>query len=73
MADPSCTCPLSCRPSGPSARSRSYTATTSGTDTPLYIGSAWDAFDPSGTRAASANVFTSDDVTATALLNTPVR
>ena len=27
-----------------------------------FIGSQWDGFDPSGTRAASANVFTSDDV-----------
>ena len=37
-----------------------------------FIGSQWDGFDPSGTRAASANVFTSDDVASTALLNTPV-
>ena len=37
-----------------------------------FIGSQWDGFDPSGTRAASANVFTSDDVASAALLNTPV-
>ncbi|WP_248122524.1 DUF6308 family protein [Micrococcus lacusdianchii] len=37
-----------------------------------FIGSRWDGFDPSGTRAASANVFTSDDVASAALLNTPV-
>ena len=37
-----------------------------------FIGSQWDGFDPSGTRAASANVFTADDVASTALLNTPV-
>lgn len=39
---------------------------------PKFIGSQWDGFDPSGTRAASANVFTSDDVASAALLNTPV-
>ena len=37
-----------------------------------FIGSQWDGFDPSGTRAASANMFTSDDVASAALLNTPV-
>ena len=37
-----------------------------------FIGSQWDGFDPSGTRAASANVFTSDDVASAARLNTPV-
>lgn len=37
-----------------------------------FIGGRWDGFDPSGTRAASANVFTSDDVASAALLNTPV-
>ncbi|RFP70497.1 hypothetical protein D0N42_08080, partial [Micrococcus luteus] len=37
-----------------------------------FIGSQWDGFDPSGTRAVSANVFTSDDVASAALLNTPV-
>ncbi|MCT2324244.1 DUF6308 family protein [Micrococcus luteus] len=37
-----------------------------------FIGSQWDGFDPSGTRAASANEFTSDDVASAALLNTPV-
>ena len=37
-----------------------------------FIGSQWDGFDPSGRRAASANVFTSDDVASAALLNTPV-
>lgn len=37
-----------------------------------FIGSQWDGFDPSGTRAASANVFTSDDVASAALLNTPM-
>ena len=36
-----------------------------------FIGSQWDGFDPSGRRAASANVFTADDVASTALLNTP--
>ncbi|MDN2934235.1 DUF6308 family protein, partial [Campylobacter coli] len=36
-----------------------------------FIGSHWDGFDPSGTRAASANVFTADDVASTALLNPP--
>ena len=33
-----------------------------------FIGSQWDGFDPSGRRAASANVFTSDDVASAALL-----
>ena len=37
-----------------------------------FIGSQWDGFDPSGTRVASANVFSSDDVASAALLNTPV-
>ena len=37
-----------------------------------FIGGRWNGFDPSGTRAESANVFTSDDVASAALLNTPV-
>lgn len=37
-----------------------------------FTGSHWDGFDPSGTREASANEFTSDDVASAALLNTPV-
>ncbi|WP_298992778.1 DUF6308 family protein [uncultured Pseudokineococcus sp.] len=38
-----------------------------------FTGSAFDTWDPSGTRAASADVFTSDDVTAASLLSVQVR
>lgn len=34
-----------------------------------YTGGQWDVFDPSGTRAASANVFTCDDIVACSLLS----
>ena len=37
-----------------------------------FTGGAWDAFDPSGTRAASANTFTADDIVACSLLGTPI-
>lgn len=38
----------------------------------LFTGGAWDSFDPSGTRDASANVFTADDVLSCTLLSTPI-
>lgn len=38
-----------------------------------FTGGAWDTFDPSGTRAASANVFTADDLLSCALLSAPIR
>lgn len=37
-----------------------------------FTGGAWDTFDPSGTRASSANVFTADDVLSCTLLSTPI-
>lgn len=37
-----------------------------------FTGGRWDIFDPSGTRAASANTFTADDLVACALLATPI-
>lgn len=37
-----------------------------------FTGGAWDAFDPSGTRATSANTFTADDLVACALLGAPI-
>lgn len=38
-----------------------------------FTGGAWDLFDPSGTRAASTNTFTADDVLACSLLSTPIQ
>lgn len=38
-----------------------------------FTGGRWDTFDPSGTRAISANTFTADDLVACALLATPIR
>lgn len=37
-----------------------------------FTGSAFDTFDPSGTRAASANTFTSDDLVSVTLLSVTV-
>lgn len=37
-----------------------------------FTGGAWDSFDPSGTRATSANKFTADDVLSCTLLSTPI-
>lgn len=37
-----------------------------------FTGGQWDGFDPSGTRAASAGVFTVDDLVACALLSAPI-
>lgn len=37
-----------------------------------YAGGRWDAFDPSGTRAASPQVFTADDLLACSLLSAPI-
>lgn len=37
-----------------------------------FTGGAWDSFDPSGTRATSANMFTADDVLSCTLLSTPI-
>lgn len=39
---------------------------------PLFSGGQWDNWDPSGTRAASQNTFTSDDLTSLALLGVTV-
>ncbi|MGA4669601.1 DUF6308 family protein [Propionibacteriaceae bacterium Y1923] len=38
-----------------------------------FAGSRWDTFDPSGTRAASANTFTADDLMACSLLSAPMK
>lgn len=37
-----------------------------------YAGGRWDAFDPSGTRAASPQGFTADDLLACSLLSAPI-
>lgn len=37
-----------------------------------FTGGCWDTFDPSGKRAASADVFTADDLVACALLSAPI-
>lgn len=37
-----------------------------------YEGGWWDDFDPSGTRDASPNVFTADDVLSASLLSAPI-
>ena len=42
------------------------------TQTTGYTGGQFDTFDPSGTRAASANVFTSDDLIAVSTLSVDV-
>lgn len=38
----------------------------------LYSGAHWDDFDPSGTRAESADLFTADDLLACSLLSIPI-
>lgn len=38
-----------------------------------YTGGQWDTFDPSLTRASSANVFTSDDIVACSLLSVEIQ
>lgn len=43
-----------------------------GSDGPLYTGSLWDTFDPSGRRTADADRFTSDDLVSLALLSEQV-
>lgn len=50
---------------------RDYYAPLTGKDHG-FTGGAWDSFDPSSSRAVSANTFTSDDVTACALLSAPI-
>ncbi len=37
-----------------------------------FTGGCWDTFDPSETRAASANRFTADDIVACTLLSAPI-
>lgn len=50
---------------------RAYFAPLSGRNNG-YTGGAWDDFNPSGTRADSANTFTADDIVACSLLSTPI-
>lgn len=50
---------------------RSYFAPLTGRDDG-YTGGQFDTFDPSGTRAASTNTFTSDDLLSLTLLSAPV-
>lgn len=47
---------------------RRYYGTSSDSE-PAYTGAAFDSWDPSGTRATSADVFTADDVVAVSLLS----
>ncbi|AXH96616.1 hypothetical protein DV701_11225 [Ornithinimicrobium avium] len=48
-----------------------YFSPLSGKDTG-FTGGVWDTFDPSGTRAASGNTFTSDDLLACSFLSAPI-
>lgn len=50
---------------------QAYFAPLSGTNRG-FTGGQFDTFDPSGTRAASANVFTADDVVSVSLLSVDV-
>lgn len=43
-----------------------------GDKNPGYIGGAWDAFDPSGTRSANVNTFTAEDLVACSFLAAPI-
>ncbi|MCG7320845.1 DUF6308 family protein [Arsenicicoccus bolidensis] len=51
---------------------RAYFTPLSGRNTG-FTGGAWDTFDPSGRRSATADVFTADDLLSCALLSAPIR